>query len=168
PGHRARVHPTSSSLKVLPGRAEVPARKGPPDPEHPTPRRQVCTHDGRTNHRRGCVMNRKTWDQLISGAGLVVAIVLVVLGGLAVYGGNFGRDNVRDRLQPELVQFPPYDAMTPEEQATVGQFAGQQVTTGPQAEAFARFIAGHLALVNDGKTYAQTSAAAPADGPDPP
>jgi len=112
-------------------------------------------------------MNRKTWDQLISGAGLVVAIVLVVLGGLAVYGGNFGRDNVRDRLQPELVQFPPYDAMTPEEQATVGQFAGQQVTTGPQAEAFARFIAGHLALVNDGKTYAQTSAAARADGLDP-
>jgi len=65
-----------------------------------------------------------------------------------------------------LVQFPPYDAMTPEEQATVGEFAGQQVTTGPQAEAFARFIAGHLAFVNDGKTYAQTSAAARADGLD--
>ena len=39
-------------------------------------------------------MNRKTWDQLISGAGLVIAIVLVVLGGLAVYGGNFGRNSV--------------------------------------------------------------------------
>jgi hypothetical protein len=112
-------------------------------------------------------MNRKTWDQLISGAGLVVAIVLIVLGGLAVYGGSFGRDNVRDRLQPELVQFPPYDAMTPEEQASVGNFAGQQVTTGPQAEAFAKYIAGHLTFVNDGKTYAQTSAAARVEGLDP-
>jgi hypothetical protein len=112
-------------------------------------------------------MNRRTWDQMISGAGLVVAIVLIVLGGLAVYGGNFGRDNVTDRLAPELVQFPAYDAMTPEEQATVGQYAGQQVTTGPQAEAFARFIGGHLAFVNDGQTYAQTSAAARADGLDP-
>jgi len=111
-------------------------------------------------------MNRKTWDQLISGAGLVVAIMLIVLGGLAVYGGNFGRDNVTDRLQPELVQFPPYDAMTPEEQATVGEFAGQQVMTGPQAEAFAKYIAGHLTFVNDGKTYSQTSAAARAEGLD--
>jgi len=111
-------------------------------------------------------MNRKTWDQVISGAGMVVAVVLIVLGGLAVYGGNFGRNNVTDRLQPELVQFPPYDAMTPEEQATVGNFAGQQVTTGPQAEAFAKYIAGHLTLVNDGKTYSQTSAAARAEGLD--
>jgi hypothetical protein len=112
-------------------------------------------------------MNRKTWDQLISGAGIVVAVVLIVLGGLAVYGGNFGRDNVRDRLTPEKVVFAPYDAMTPEERASVGQFAGQQVTTGPQAEAFARYIAGHLTFVNDGKTYAETSAAARADGLDP-
>ena len=112
-------------------------------------------------------MNRKTWDQLISGAGIVVAVVLIVLGGLAVYGGNFGRDNVRDRLTPEKVVFAPYDAMTSEERASVGQFAGQQVTTGPQAEAFARYIAGHLTFVNDGKTYAETSAAARADGLDP-
>jgi hypothetical protein len=112
-------------------------------------------------------MNRKTWDKLVSSAGIVVAIVLVVIGGLAVYGGNFGRNSVRDRLTPEKVAFPPYDAMTPEEQASVGQFAGQTVDTGPEAQAFATFIAGHLALVNDGKTYAETSAAARADGLDP-
>jgi hypothetical protein len=112
-------------------------------------------------------MNRKTWDKLVSSAGIVVAIVLVVIGGLAVYGGNFGRNSVRDRLTPEKVAFPPYEAMTPEEQASVGQFAGQTVDTGPEAQAFATFIAGHLALVNDGKTYAETSAAARADGLDP-
>ena len=112
-------------------------------------------------------MNRKTWDKLVSSAGIVVAIVLVVLGGLAVYGGNFGRNSVQDRLTPEKVAFPPYDAMTPEEQASVGHFAGQTVDTGPEAQAFATFIAGHLTFVNDGKTYAETSAAARVDGLDP-
>jgi len=86
---------------------------------------------------------------------------------MAIYGGQFGQDNVKDRLTPEMVQFPPLSAMTDTEKQTVGEFAGQQVTTGPQAEAFARYIAGHLAEVNDGKTYAETSGAARAEGLDP-
>jgi hypothetical protein len=112
-------------------------------------------------------MNRKVWDQLVSTAGVVLAVALIVLGGLAIYGGDFGRQNVRDRLEPQKVFFAPYDAMTPTEQQEVGDFAGQQVVNGTQAEAFSRYIAGHLAGVNDGKTYAETSAAARAEGLDP-
>jgi hypothetical protein len=112
-------------------------------------------------------MNRKMWDQLVSTGALVVAVALIVLGGLAVFGGNFGRQNVTDRLAPEKVFFAPLSAMSPEEKAAVGDFAGQQVTTGPQAEAFSRYIAGHLEFVNDGKTYAETSAAARVEGLDP-
>ena len=112
-------------------------------------------------------MNRKVWDQLVSTAALVMAVALIVLGGLAIYGGNFGRQNVTDRLAPEKVSFPPLSAMTAEEKVAVGDFAGQQVTTGPQAEAFSRYIGGHLDSVNDGKTYAETSAAARVEGLDP-
>ncbi len=112
-------------------------------------------------------MNRSTWDKIVSGAGLLVAIALIVIGSAAVYGGTFGRNNVRDRLQPEKVVFPPYDAMTPQEQQEVGGFAGQTVDNGPAAEAFARYIAGHLAEVNEGKTYSETSAAARVEGLDP-
>lgn len=112
-------------------------------------------------------MNRKAWDQLVSAAALVLAVMLILLGGAAVYGGNFGRQNVTDRLAPEKVSFAPLSAMSPEEKAAVGEFAGQQVTTGPQAEAFSRYIAGHLEFVNDGKTYAETSAAARVEGLDP-
>jgi hypothetical protein len=111
-------------------------------------------------------MNRKAWDQIVSATGMVVAIAMIVLGGLAVYGGNFGRSNVTDRLAPEKITFPALDAMTPEEQAEVGNFAGQQVVNGVQAEGFARYIGGHLAAVNDGKTYSETSAAARAEGLD--
>jgi hypothetical protein len=112
-------------------------------------------------------MNRRAWDRLVSTAGIVLAIALIVLGGLAIYGGNFGRQSVRDRLTPQKVQFPPYTAMTPAEQQEVGAFAGQQVVNGAQAEAFARYIGGHLQAVNGGKTYSETSGAARAEGLDP-
>jgi hypothetical protein len=112
-------------------------------------------------------MNRKAWDQIVSASAAVIAVAMIVLGGFAIYGGNFGRDNVQTRLEPQNITFPPLDAMSPEEQQAVGEFAGQQVTTGAQAEAFSRYIGGHLAAVNDGKTYSETSAAARAEGLDP-
>lgn len=112
-------------------------------------------------------MNRKAWDQLVSTAAVVIAVVMLFVGAAAIYGGNFGRQNVTDRLAPEKVTFPAYEAMTPEEQTAIGDFAGQSVTTGPQAEAFARYIQGHLAAINEGKTYSETSAAARVEGLDP-
>jgi hypothetical protein len=112
-------------------------------------------------------MNRKAWDQIVSASAAVIAVAMIVLGGFAIYGGNFGRDNVQTRLEPQNISFPPLDAMTPEEQQEIGAFAGQQVTNGAQAEAFSRYIGGHLAAVNDGKTYAETSGEARAEGLDP-
>ena len=112
-------------------------------------------------------MERKTWDQLISGAGVVLAAVFIVVGALAVFGGNFGRENVSDRLEPQRIQFPPAEAMSPEEAEEVGDFAGQQVVNGDQAEAFSRYIGLHLAEVNEGQTYSETSAAAREEGLDP-
>jgi hypothetical protein len=106
------------------------------------------------------------WDTIVSGAAAVMAAALIVIGSAAVYGGNFGRQNVQDRLAPEKVVFPPLDAMTPEEQAELGGFAGQTVDTGPEAEGFARYIGGHLDEVNDGATYSETSAAAREEGLD--
>ena len=112
-------------------------------------------------------MDRSGWDRIVSGAGAVVAVVLIVLGTMAIWGGNFGRQNVRDRLVPQHIQFPSADAMTPEEKAAIGEFAGAKVDTGVEAEAFSRYIAGHLEAVNDGATYSETSGAARAEGLDP-
>jgi GTP-binding protein YchF len=64
-------------------------------------------------------MDRKLWDKLVSGAAAVVAVALIVVGALAVYGGNFGRQSVRDRLEPQKVTFAPYESMSDEEKATV-------------------------------------------------
>jgi hypothetical protein len=109
-------------------------------------------------------MHRRLVDMFISWTGGIIAIVLIALGGAAMFGGSFALDNVRDRLEPQRIAFPPVTAMTTEEKAEVGEFAGQQVDTGIKAEAFSRYIGGHLAAINDGKTYSETSAAARAEG----
>jgi hypothetical protein len=109
-------------------------------------------------------MDRSLIDRLVSWSGVVVATAMVALGAAAIFGGSFALNNVRDRLQPEHISFPPISAMTPQEKAEVGDFAGQSVDTGTEAEAFSRYIAGHLAEVNDGATYSETSAAARAEG----
>jgi hypothetical protein len=108
--------------------------------------------------------DRRMWDTLISGAGAVVAIVLLALGAAAIYGGSFALDNVKDRLAPQNITFPPAEAMTPAEKAEVGEFAGARVDTGTEAEAFSRYIGLHLTEVNGGATYSETSAAARAEG----
>ena len=105
-------------------------------------------------------MDRSSWDKIVSGAGAVIAVVLIALGAMAIYGGQFGRDNVRDRLAPQNIEFPPADAMSPEEKAELGDFAGEKVDTGAEAEAYSRYIGGHLVGVNDGKTYSETSSEA--------
>ena len=130
-------------------RVEVPA-KAPVQPTAPRER-----------------MDRRAWDRIVSSAGAVLAVILLVLGGAAIYGGNFGQDNVRDRLAPQNISFPPAEAMTPEERAEIGEFAGAKVDTGVEAEGFSRYIGGHLVGINEGATYSETSAAAREEGLDP-
>lgn len=121
----------------------------------------------RPSQQHSGAMDRRVWDRIVSSAGAVVAVILLLLGAAAIYGGNFGQNNVRDRLAPQNISFPPASAMSPEELAEVGDFAGEAVDTGGEAEAFSRYIGLHLGEVNDGATYSETSAAARAEGLDP-
>jgi hypothetical protein len=114
-------------------------------------------------------MNRKTLDRLASWAGLLIAVVLLALGGLFLWGGTFVNDQVHDQLAAQRIYFPPQgsDAISGPQFADVRRYAGQQLTTGPQAETYANdFIAVHLSEVAGGKTYAQVSAASLADPED--
>jgi hypothetical protein len=100
-------------------------------------------------------MDRGLIDRLISWTGAVVAVALLALGGAAIYGGSFALDNVKDRLEPQNISFGPVSEMTPEEKAEVGEFAGQKVDTGTEAEAYSRYIGLHLTAIGGGKTYAE-------------
>jgi len=111
-------------------------------------------------------MNRRVIDYLVSSAGLIVAIVLLAVGGLMVWGQVFINHQVHDQLASQKIFFPPKGspAIAGTQFAAMQKYAGQQLTTGAQAQTYANhFIAVHLSEVAGGKTYAQVSAAALAD-----
>jgi hypothetical protein len=111
-------------------------------------------------------MNRKTLDRLISWVGLTLAAVLVVAGSLLTWGHNFITHEVTTQLAAQQIYFPAKGspATAGADFAPMRQYAGQQLTTGAQAETYAdHFIAVHLKEIGGGKTYAQLSAEAQAD-----
>jgi hypothetical protein len=84
---------------------------------------------------------------------------MMALGVLAIIGGSYDKQVVRDQLAPQKIFFPP--AGSPALLPGVKQYAGQQVVNGSQARAYANnFIAVHLSKVAGGKTYAEVSSAA--------
>jgi hypothetical protein len=112
-------------------------------------------------------MRRRTFDIILTSVGGVLTLVLLAAGALAMWGYTFANNSVRDQLTEQQIFFPPAGskALASEEIGPyLNQYAGQQLTNGAQAEAYANhFIAVHLKEVADGKTYAQVSALAQAD-----
>jgi hypothetical protein len=107
-------------------------------------------------------MRRRTFDVLATAAGLVIAAVLLVAGVLLGWGHSFITSEVHTQLAAQKIFFPPNGspAIKAPEFAAMHQYAGQQMTTGAQAEVYAdHFIANHLKEIGGGKTYAQLSAA---------
>jgi hypothetical protein len=90
------------------------------------------------------------------------AVGMMVVGVLALVGGTYDKQVVRDQLTPQKIFFPK--AGSKELLPGVKQYAGQQVVNGGQAKAYANgFINVHLAKIAGGKTYAEVSAASLAD-----
>lgn len=106
-------------------------------------------------------MKRRTLDILFSVGGLAIAALLVIAGIVLNSNASFANDYVRDQLAAQNINFKPADALTEEERAQpcLVEFAGQQVTTGKQAECYANnFIGLHLQGIANGQTYAELGA----------
>jgi hypothetical protein len=111
-------------------------------------------------------MRRRTLDFLLTSAGLLLALVLLVAGGLLTWGHVFVTDQVHDQLSQQQIYFPAKGSAAISDPAIapyLDKYAGQQLVSGAQAEAYAdHFIAVHLVTIGAGKTYAQLSAASQA------
>ena len=108
-------------------------------------------------------MKRRTFDVLMATAGLFLAVVLIVSGVMLTWAHNFIDNEVHTQLAAQQIYFPANNspAIKAPEFAAMHQYAGQQLTTGAQAEVYAdHFIANHLKVIGGGKTYAQLSAEA--------
>lgn len=110
-------------------------------------------------------MRRKVFDAQLTSFGLVLAVILLVSGGLLTWASSFVGDQVNTQLSQQQIFFPPKGPATasPEIGPFLNQYAGQQLLTGAQAEAYAdHFIAVHLKEAGGGLTYAQLSTKAQA------
>jgi hypothetical protein len=101
-------------------------------------------------------------------AGFTASVILLAAGGLLLWGSAYVHNTVQGQLSAQQIYFPPRAAfahpaagteITPSMIPSVSQYAGQQLLTGQQAEAYAdHFIAVHVTNMAGGKTYAQLSA----------
>jgi hypothetical protein len=115
-------------------------------------------------------MRRTTFDKLLGWIGTSLGIALLAVGGLLLWGSAYVHNTVQGQLAAQQITFPPAAAfahpkaggeITPSMIPSVSQYAGQQLLTGQQAEAYAdHFIAVHIQNMAGGKTYSQLSAAA--------
>jgi len=112
-------------------------------------------------------MRRTTFDKLLGWVGISLGIVLLAVGGLLLWGSSYVHNTVQGQLAAQQITFPPAAAfahakagteITPSMIPSVSQYAGQQLLTGQQAEAYAdHFIAVHITDMAGGKTYSQLS-----------
>jgi hypothetical protein len=114
-------------------------------------------------------VNRRLLDRLVSAIGAVMGIALLAAAALLFYAHSYIHNQVAEQLTQQQVSFPPAGSQAitslPEaDRAQIEQYAGQTMTTGAQAKAFAdHFIKVHLGEVAGGQTYSQVSAKAQAD-----
>ncbi len=104
-------------------------------------------------------IDRRLIDKVLIAAGAVVAVGLVIAGALLSWGASFSDDYVFNELSSQNIILPSADAinndasLSEETKAMLLPIAGEQMSTGKQAEAYAGYIDGHLGRY--GGTYAE-------------
>jgi len=127
-------------------------------------------------------MQRSVFDRLVSGVGAALVAILLVAGGLLMWGQSFATSNVHNQLAQQQIYFPSRAEINAvkAQYAKGGQravtdpefpnaalmvpalepYAGRQVLTGQEAEVYANdFIGQHLYAMPYHGVYAKISAA---------
>src|SRR6516165_9919131 len=112
-------------------------------------------------------------SHLAAIVGFALSAVLLVSGGLLLWGSTYTHNMVHNQLAAQQIYFPPQAAfahakagteITPSMIPSVSQYAGQQLLTGAQAKVYANdFIKVHLSEMPYGGVYSKASAAAMKD-----
>ena len=98
--------------------------------------------------------------------GFLAGGVLILFGVVAIFMGANGYNTTRDALKAEGITFGSAD--DPAVAKYADQWAGEQVTTGDQARAFAKIMRTHTLESTGGLTYASMGRFQSASKPDDP
>ena len=105
---------------------------------------------------------RRYWEI----GGFLAGAVLIVFGVVAIFMGVNGYNTTHDSIKNEGITFGT--AADPAVAKYADQWAGQQVTTGDQARAFAKIMRTHTLEATGGLTYAAMGRYQSASKPDSP
>jgi hypothetical protein len=105
---------------------------------------------------------KKVWEI----GGFIAGGVLILFGIVAIFMGVSGFTTTRDAIKNEGITFGSAD--DPAVAKYAEQWAGEQVTTGDQARAFAKVMREHTLESTDGLTYAEMGRFQSAANPDDP
>jgi len=108
-------------------------------------------------------MNGKKFWEI---GGFIAGGVLIVFGIVAIFMGVTGFNTTRDAIKGEGITFGSAD--DPAVAKYADQWAGEQVTTGDQARAFAKVMREHTLESTNGLTYAEMGRFQSAANPDDP
>jgi hypothetical protein len=98
--------------------------------------------------------------------GFIAGGLMIVFGVAAIFMGVTGFNTTRDAIKDEGIVFGTADDPAVAEHAE--QWAGEQVTTGDQARAFALVMREHVFEGTGGLTYAEMGRFVSAENPDDP
>ena len=91
---------------------------------------------------------RSAFDKLISWTGLLLAVVLLVAGGLLTWANGFIDDQVHSQLTDQGITMPSgdsLDALPEADKAALEEYADSPLDTGSEAKAFAdHYILAHM------------------------
>jgi hypothetical protein len=104
--------------------------------------------------------------RLLEIGGILAGALLIAIGVGALYIGVDAHNTTRDSLKQENITFGTADDPAVAEHAE--QWAGEQVTTGDQARAFALIMREHALEASGGLTYAEMGRFVSADDPEDP
>ena len=102
---------------------------------------------------------RRTLDRLLSWIGLVIALILLLAGGLLWWASAFVGNQVQAQLDMQNITMPAADQLeTDAQKQALERYAGEPMTTGEQAKAYAdNYILVHMNAASDGRTYSEVS-----------
>lgn len=110
--------------------------------------------------------NMATVQTVFMYLSVIVAVLMFVIGGLALWANQYIGNMVRTELAAQKVYFPEKGApnFSAEDYPDLQQYAGQLVDSPEKAKAYANgYIGRHLKEVAGGKVYAEVSAEAQKD-----
>ncbi|HEY6746338.1 MAG TPA: hypothetical protein VI357_11545 [Mycobacteriales bacterium] len=117
-------------------------------------------------------MTRSVIDRLVSITGAIMGVVLLAAASLLFFAHSYVHNQVTDQLREQQITFPAegskgLTSLPESDQKEIAKYAGQTMTNGAQAKAFAdHYIKVHLGEVAEGQTYSQVSSKALANPDD--